>query len=237
MLALAVGSTLLWWRALSPLQRWYFWPYLNCAVQGNDPGFYSEVHWLWKTAPRRKQELAADQDVTLAVGKSGENLPVQLSPVARKAGWMGLVRGDEEWIEIRRLQSYLRQNFYADQSLVRMLLTPLLWFMAGVLSMLAAEEVFRDRRSRAPRYWTIQPSRSFPARWADGINGLRSLTRRTINSLSRKKRWRRDQEYTSHVTPEPPAKSASAGLPLFGAAHAVQDDRPVWKTTERDRLM
>jgi hypothetical protein len=87
-------------RALTPLQRYYFWIYLNCTIQGSDPAVSSEVHWLYKTAAPGKQELATDQDVVLSPSNQSDSLALQLSPAAQKMGWTDLVRGPEEWIKI-----------------------------------------------------------------------------------------------------------------------------------------
>src|SRR5579863_3197090 len=143
-IAVLSGTLFLWWKcALSPLQRYYFWPYLNCALQGNDPALYSEIHWLYKTAPRQKQELATDQDVVAFAAEPGNSLPMKLSARARQEGWKALVRADEDWVEIRILEPFLRQDFYEGQSLWRMLVQPVLWSAAILLSLMLTEEVLR----------------------------------------------------------------------------------------------
>lgn len=237
---LVAGSLFLWWScALTPLQRWYFWPYLNCALQGNDLGFYSEIHWLYKTAPRRKQELATDEDVISSADKRGDSLPITLSATARNAGWTGLLRGEEEWIEIRRLQPFLRQEFYGGQSLSRMLLTPVLWSIAALLALLAVENVFRSLWTSKRRVWIIQgePSPSLFTRCAQTMHTLRSVSASLTTAMARLKTRTPAVKSTTAAAGKLPEKSIQASIPLFGASTRSPGGKHIWKPGERDRLM
>lgn len=239
-LAILAASICLWWSwSLTPLQRWYFWPYLNCALQGDDQGFYSEIHWLYKTAPRRKEELATGQDVVPSARKRGDSLPVDLSPIARKEGWTGLVRAPEEWIEIRRLQPFLRREFYGDQSLWKMLLTPLLWSIAAQLCLLAVEELLRGRSRGQPMYiWTTRPeSRPEPlARCAEAMRSVRSVLVR-ITRVSARMRKRIPALRSPAAAISESHTPSSSGVSPFGAVPRTPIEILVWKPTERDRLL
>lgn len=239
-LGLVAGSLFLWWScALTPLQRWYFWTYLNCSVQGDDAGLYSKIHWIYKTAPRRERQLTTDQDVVSSAGDRGDFLPVELSAMARKEGWTGLVRGPEEWIEIARLQPFLRQEFYDGQSLWKMLLTPLLWSVAALLFLLGMEEVLRNRPRKQPDYvWTIRrgPSPSLLTRCAEGMRSVRSVSIRTARALTWKRTPAKTLNSPATAVCQPAGKSAH-GLPFFGVLSRIPGEKPLWKPTERDRLM
>lgn len=239
-LGLVAGSLFLWWScALTPLQRWYFWTYLNCSVQGDDAGLYSEIHWLYKTAPRQKEGLATGQEVVSSAGKRGYSLSITLSAMARKEGWTGLVRGPDEWIEIRRLRPFLRQEFYDSENLSRMLLTPLLWSVAALLYLLGVEEVLRNRPRKQPDYvWTIrrEPSPSLLTRCAQGMRSVRSVSIRTARTLTSKRTPAKTLESPATAVCGPACKSAQ-GPPLFGAPPKMPGEKPLWKPAKRDRLM
>lgn len=237
-LIVMTGAICLWWSwALRPLQRWYFWPYLNCALQGSAPGIHSEVHWLYKTARGRKPALATDQDVVSSAGKRGSSRPIRLSATARKRGWTGLVSGEEEWIEIRRLQPFLRQEFYGGQTLLRMLLTPLLWSIGALLCLFAVQEWMRIRRSRIDRYWRREPPSGLPARCGPAIRSLRSASMKITKALIGRRRSTPAPKWPDTTAGDPRAKSSQKTTSLFGAASRTPGERLGWKPTEQDRLM
>lgn len=239
-LVLVAGSMFAWWSyALTPLHRWYFWPYLNCSLQGDNPGSYSEIRWLYKTAPRRQQELATGQDVVSTLEKESDTFPVQLSAAARKAGWTGLMRGEEEWIDVPRLQPFLRQEFYGNQSLFRLLLTPLLWSIAAWLSVLAGEDWLRNRWFRTRQYRSAweEPRAGLLARCAEAMRNLQFLTAKAMKILRGTRTSPTAQKSSENTAPERPYKPAETGLPLFGAAQQAPKDRLTSTAISRDRLM
>jgi hypothetical protein len=82
------------------------------------------VWWIWKIAPKRKPELADDADVIpFAVNERGE-LPLALSPTARSQGWTGLLRA-KQMDNPTTERATLQEEFFAGQSVARMMITPL----------------------------------------------------------------------------------------------------------------
>lgn len=234
------SSVLLWWTwSLTPLQRWYFWPYLNCSLQGDNPALYSEIHWLYKSAPRRTQELATDEDVVWSARKQGDSLPVELSAVARKEGWTQLIRGEEAWIEITRLRPFVRKEFYGDQSLWKMLLTPLLWSIAVLLCLLAVEDSMRTVRSRADRYWTIrgEASPALLTRRTQPMEFLRFTSTKIAKVLGHIRIPGTVLESRRATNTQLPSQSTQTGVSFFGSGPGIPGERPVWSPPERDRLM
>ncbi|MFI5095671.1 MAG: hypothetical protein ACHQIK_19765 [Candidatus Acidiferrales bacterium] len=129
------------------MQRYYLGTYLKCCWLGNDPASWAEVHWLYKAAPHGKQELALDSDVVPGSSGGDSRIPMQLSPVARQAGWTGLIQGPDEWLPTARLQPFLQVQFYTGESIWRMLLTPLLWGAAMFFFLLAGRSMLQSRSS------------------------------------------------------------------------------------------
>ena len=240
-IAVVLGVTsaafVLWWSVLTPLQRWYFLPYLNCSFQGNDAASWSEIRWLYKTAPRRQQELATDEDVNTSRQKRADKLPVQLSSAARKAGWTGLLRGDQEWIEIPRLYPVLRQEFYGDQSLYRILLTPLLWATAALLGMLAGENWFRNRWSQKRLFLRGDLWPSLFSGCADAMHRLQRISTRAIKPPFGVKTETAGPNFREIAAVKSPSESTQAGIPFFGAAQGKASEPAGWKAADRDRLM
>jgi hypothetical protein len=225
----------LWWKcSLSPLQRYYFWPYLNCALQGNDPALYSEIHWLYKAAPRQKQELVTDQDVVAFAPDPGNSLPMKLSATARQEGWKALARSDDEWVEIRILEPFLRQDFYEGQSLWRMLVEPVLWSAAVLLGLLVAEEMLRTRRNQrhSRQYWHRwpEPRPSFVRRWIGAMRNLRFGMPRLVRHLTRTGNRKTALDASAST-----AVLAQTGLSLPGAPDASR--KRVWNPPDQDRLL
>ena len=122
-IAFAVPFVLWFWFVLSPLQKQYLPAYLGLRATGTTARTTS-VWWIWKTAPKRKPELAADADVIAAPVTGPKSLPLALSPAAQAKGWTGLVRAQQ----VGRADPeavVLEQHFFAGQSVERLMVTPL----------------------------------------------------------------------------------------------------------------
>jgi len=121
--AFALPFALWFWFALTPLQKQYFPTYMATAMTGGTARTVP-VWWIWKTAPKRKPELAQNMDVVSATNPSHRELALGLSPEAQARGWTGLMQAQrmgrpEEDAPI------LQDEFFAGQSVARLLLTPL----------------------------------------------------------------------------------------------------------------
>jgi hypothetical protein len=99
----------------------------------------------------RETGTGADGDVVPASSGGDLRIPMQLSPAARQADWAGLIQGPDEWLPTAGLQPFLQAQFYAGESIWRMLLTPLLWGAAMFFFLLA--------------WWSRLQSRSPDNRW------------------------------------------------------------------------
>jgi hypothetical protein len=117
------ASFALWFSlALSPLQKQYFPTYLAIGMSGKSVKTVP-VWWIWKTGPKRKPLFALDADVVSAKAASPKELPLALSPEAQAAGWTGLVRTRR--IDPIEDQEAGLQEFFAGESLGRLMITPL----------------------------------------------------------------------------------------------------------------
>ncbi|MGO9402203.1 MAG: hypothetical protein ACLPVW_01890 [Terriglobales bacterium] len=227
-IALVLCHRLVW----TPMQRYYLGTYLKCALFGTDPALRTEVRWLYKTAPHEKQELALDADMVPASSSAEPRIPMQLSPSARQAGWTGLIQGPDEWLETAIVQPFLEAQFYAGESIWRMLLTPLLWGAAMFFGVLAG--------------WSMSQSRSPDNRWdIDAIEWGEpppSLLQRWRTKMSRIRfrlpefEKRRMPEIAPKPTPPAPAtapadplkKPTEPVLALFGAPHGEPKEGFAW---------
>ena len=122
-IAFAVPFVLWFWFALSPLQKQYLPAYLALRATGTTARTTS-VWWIWKTAPKRKPELAADADVIAAPMTGPKSLPLALSPAAQTKGWTGLVRAQQAG-RADPEALVLEEQFFAGQSVERLMVTPL----------------------------------------------------------------------------------------------------------------
>jgi len=132
------------WLVWTPMQRYYLGSYLRCALLGTDPASSTEVRWLYKTAPNKKQELAKDADVVPATAGDNRGIPI----AAFASGTAGRLErpatGPDEWFQTVRLQPFLEAQFYTGKSFWRLLLTPLLWGAAMFFFLLAGENILRS---------------------------------------------------------------------------------------------
>ena len=227
------GSIFAWSRyALTPLQYYYLGTYLNCAVQGSDPAFSSEVRWLYKTAPRGTEELATDQDVVAAVSSGDRHIRMRLSSAARKRGWTGLAQGPEEWLQIPRLEPFLQSHFYAGRSLCRMLLTPLLWSVAMQFLLLAGDDFFRNRdafrRGDMERIHWGEPPPSLVRRWRTTIGGARFRLLEFAKFSRRKSTSKAQPAPSAAPLVEPPKEPWGTTFSLFGATDRTSKDGFIW---------
>jgi hypothetical protein len=117
------ASFVLWfWLVLSPLQKQYFPTYMAVEMTGTHQTF--PVWWIWKTGPKRKPELADEADVIpSAITQSGQ-LPLSLSPEAQSQGWTGLLRA-KQMDSPTTERATLEVQFFAGESVARMMITPL----------------------------------------------------------------------------------------------------------------
>jgi hypothetical protein len=202
------------WVVWTPMQRYYLGTYLKCCWLGNDPASWAEVHWLYKAAPHGKQELALDSDVVPGSSGGDRRIPMQLSPAARQAGWTGLIQGPDEWLQTAIVQPFLQAQFYAGESIRRMLLTPLLWGAAMFFCVLAG--------------WSMSQSRSPDNRWdIDAIEWGRPPPRLLQRWRTRTKMGRIRFRLTGFAKqrmpeivpkPTPPAPATVPGKPKEGFA-------------------
>ena len=117
------GSFVLWfWLVLSPLQKQYFPTYLAVEMTGTLRTF--PVWWIWKTGPKRKPELAGEADVIPSAVTQRGQLPLSLSPEARSQGWTGLLRA-KQMDSPTTERTTLQEEFFAGESVARMMITPL----------------------------------------------------------------------------------------------------------------
>ena len=226
------------WLVWTPMQRYYLGTYFKCGLLGTDPASRAEVHWLYKTAPHGKQELALDADVVPASSGGDRRIPMQLSPAARQAGWTGLMQGPDEWFHTDRLQTFLQAQFYAGESIWRMLLTPLLWGAAMCFFLLAAWNMLQSRSPN--KRWdreTIEwgePPASLLQRWRTRTKMGRIRFRLPRFAKQRMPEIAPKPTQTAPATaPADPLKKPSQPvLALFGAPNGKPKEGFAWEETK-----
>ncbi len=230
--ALFLCNRLVW----RPVQRYYLGTYLKCALFGIDSALRAEVRWLYKTAPHGKQELALDADVVPASSGGDLRIPMQLSPAARQAGWTGLIQGPDEWLPTARLQPFLEAQFYAGESIWRMLLTPLLWGAAMFFFVLAGWSMLQsrfayERRDRDAIEWG-RPPPSLLQRWRTKMRRIRSRlpgsAKQRISGIAPK-----PTPPAPATAPDNPLKKPTQPvLALFGAPNDKPKEGFAWEETK-----
>ncbi len=220
------------WLVWTSTRRYYLGTYLKCAMLGTDPALRTEVRWLYKTAPHGKQELALDADVVPVSSGGDLRIPMQLSPAARQAGWTGLMQGQDEWLPTARLQTFLQAQFYAGESIWRMLLTPLLWGAAMFFSLLAGWSMLQSRFTykrweRETIAWGRPPPSSLQ-RWRTKMGRiqfrLRGFANRRIPEIAPKPTL----PAPATACADPLKKTTQPVLTLFGAPNGRLKEGFAW---------
>lgn len=138
---------------LTPLQKEYLGAYMSCSMLS---GTAKEVSFrsVLLNAPKRKPELAHDDDVVQSSPAPDPVLPMVLSPEARTAGWTSLGWDERHLHHSDDLAPYLQLQFFAGKSLARLLLTPMLGtvlflvLVSGVWSWWGSRSRYEDRHGR-----------------------------------------------------------------------------------------
>jgi hypothetical protein len=220
------------WLVWTPIQRYYLPAYLKCAFFGTDPAVRVEVRWLYKTGSHKKQDLALDADVIPASSDSNHRIPMQLSPVARQAGWTGLIEGPEEWHQTAKLQPFLQAQFYAGETIWKVLLTPLLCGIALLLLMLAARDLLQGWIQR--RWWRSQriewgePHPSWLRRWRMKMGNIRFKLPKFTMPKTPESVSKPIPPAPVVVVTEPSKKPPQAAFPLFGASGSDSKEGFAW---------
>ncbi|MBB5060708.1 hypothetical protein HDF16_005444 [Granulicella aggregans] len=140
--------------ALTPLQKQYFNSYLMIP-RGHSTGAgrraKAQVWWVSKTAPKRKPEIAVESDVVADPVSKNPALPLNPSPKAQAAGWTGLILA-RQVVSADGLEKVLREGFFGDESLSRLLLTPVLFGAALFVTVLLIRNRIRSRSSHEDRH-------------------------------------------------------------------------------------
>ena len=174
-IGLAIPFALWFSLALSPLQKQYFPTYMAMALTG-ETGRTPPVPWIWKTGPKHKPELADEADVisTAVVGKNG--LPLALSAKARAEGWTGLLRA-KRMGGSQGERAMLQDEFFAGESIGRLMITPLCGLALAVLFYLGVRGRFGGQSKHEERHGrrTKGPELTSALAWARSgkANGIR----------------------------------------------------------------
>jgi hypothetical protein len=224
------------WLVWTPIERYYLGTYLKCAMLGTDRGSSAEVQWLYKTTPHGKQELALDTDVVPASSGGDRRIPMELSQAARQAGWTGLMQEEDEWLRTARLQTFLQAEFYAGESVWRVLLTPLLWGAAMFFFLLAGWSMLPSRPQYEPwdmeRFDWGRPPPSLLQRWWTKIRTRAKIGRIRLRLPGLEKqrmaetRPKATPPAPAAAPPNPPKKPNQPLLALFGSAMGAPDGKP-----------
>ena len=174
-LGFVLAYTLWFSFVLSPLQKLYLPSYLALPMTTRSASATFPVWWIWKTAPKRKPELAEDADVVSVKASRPKDLPLALSPEAQAGGWTGLVR-IKQMGRAQDEAATLQDGFFAGQSLGRLAITPLcggvalLLFYLGLRGKFGAQSRHEERHGRR----TKGPELTSAFAWArGGAGGIR----------------------------------------------------------------
>jgi hypothetical protein len=178
--------------------------------------------------------LALDSDV-LPAPSDEQEIPMQLSPAARDAGWTGLIESDEERYPAAVLSRFLQASFYDGESLGWMLLSPLLIMLAMLLFLFVARSAIR----RMLRYWERRSMRmvwepyspNLHERWLQTISNIRFQ----ILQIAKKKALKTIKIETRPID-QPTVSSTSdthktpsqLSLPFSGVSDQNGKERFVW---------
>jgi len=183
--AIALPFALWFSFALTPLQKQYFPAYVAAAMTGSTARSVP-VWWVWKTAPKRKPELAQNADVISATNTGHPKLPLKLSPDAQAEGWTGLMQA-KRMGRPEEDGPILQDEFFAGESMSRLMLTPLCGFAVLFLLYLAFRERFGGQSKREERHGrrTKGPElvSSFQWYWGAKRNGIRLRLKRRMGVL------------------------------------------------------
>lgn len=131
----------------SPLQRYYFLPYIESAKIFRQSSATTPVVWLYKTAPGRRPALLSESDVQLA--KNGR-FGVRLSRAALDKGWTGIEASAREHVDSAKLHAFLQTSIFDGHSYGWVIAEPLLFGLLVVAALIGVAIALR-RRSNASR--------------------------------------------------------------------------------------
>jgi hypothetical protein len=108
---------------LPPLQAYYLKAYWECSKGASSVGNTSEIQWLYKSAPGKKNVPVIPHDVEFnGVGL----LPIALSPSARQGGWTQLVKlPAQTWLS-PELEAFFQRDFYDSRTFSQVIAVPML---------------------------------------------------------------------------------------------------------------
>jgi hypothetical protein len=219
---------------LTPVERYYLGAYWRCSWFESGPTRLTKIRWLYKTAPRKKNELALDSDVLSAPSDEHE-IPVQLSPAARNAGWTGLVESDEERYPEAVLSRFLQASFYDGENLGWMLLSPLLITLAMLLSLFIVRSAIRSML----RYWERRNERmvwepyspNLYERWVQRIGNIRFQLPRVAKKKARKTikaDTKPSEQPAVAATSDTPKLPSQLSLPFSGLPGQSGKEKFLW---------
>ncbi len=160
--------------ALSPIQKQYFPAYMAMEMTGGTAKTFP-VSWVLKTGPKRKPELATDEEVVAAPAVGRGTLPLALSPEARASGWTGLTQA-KRTDALRSEETILRDDYFNGLSLARLMISPLcglaligllLFTLLQKFGSQSKHEERHGRRTKGPEL--VSASRWSPTVKSDGI--------------------------------------------------------------------
>jgi hypothetical protein len=232
----ALTICVFWRSSWTPLERHYLPAYIWCSIPIVAPESV-EVRLVWKTARHRKPELATDDDSV----DSPDGTGMVLSQSAMDAGWKTLTEGPPRQVPAELLRPDLASLAFEGQSLWDLLLLPELSALAVLLLALCALHLFIGfLRAMTSEYaWRRRlPSRQellssllkdCAAQVQRVGSGIAALHRSAVHRIKTHRNAPRPQV----PIVEPPARSVSFALPLFGV-HNGTGQGYLW--SERDEI-
>jgi hypothetical protein len=137
-----------WFRwEVPPLQRYYLAAYWHSSEAAKEPGTQTQVQWLMKTAPGRKDLWCIDSDVTEG---NQDGLPLKLSPSALQRGWIGIEPTSVQSLDSVELNRVLREIFFHGLSLRQLANEPLTygvaaWLIVAYLAFMMRQDLAYER--------------------------------------------------------------------------------------------
>lgn len=232
----ALAIWMFWHSPRTPVERHYLPAYFTSSIPLVGPSTV-EVQWIWKVGRHRKQQLVTDDDVV----DSADGTGMALSQSAVDSGWKTLLEGPRQQVPADQLRPYLASLAFESQSLWELLLFPELsalvtlcaslfvWFLVvGFVGALITEYAWRRRLcSRHELLSTLFKDCAMLAQ--SMCSGLAALCR----SRARHIETNPTATSTKVLQSQPPARSMSFALPLFGVCSGSEKG-PRW--SEEDEI-
>lgn len=216
--ALAFAAFLAWFRwELPPLERYYLMIYWDISKHAESPESATQIEWLYKAAPGRKNEIVIRQDVD---SNGAGFLPIGLSSSARERGWTQLVKMPAQRWKSSELESLLQEDFYGNRTFGEVIAEPLSFicvipFLVLYIAVMMRQELAGEWRRLYEEMYGVEFASYWKVLWWQFREQIQEWKDRLFAgakaSLSRRQLEPKEQPVTA---PNQRPSHAEDGMPL-----------------------